>query len=343
MRITFDGRVFKHNVFSGVENYALNIYGALRRKTKIYFQLHQPASENKYLQQLWEHIRLPFLGQRLELMFCPSNIAPLWIPHKTKLVLTLHDIAFKTFPKSFSKAFSLYYSFIVPRNIQRAKQVITVSEASKQEIVRFYPEAKDKITVIPLGIHKRYRVLPGIRKKKQILYVGSINERKNVAGVIEAFERLSEDFVLVIVGSFFGNFSLSAKMSRLLERAASNKNIVFKQGLDDEALVHEYNMASCFVFPSFYEGFGLPPLEAMACGTPVITSNISSMPEVCGDAALYVDPYDVEALTRMMQRVLEDDVLQKELIVKGLEHVKAFTWEKAAEEHLKVFDRLLSE
>lgn len=343
MNILFDGRVLKHLKFSGVENYTSNIIEAL--KAKINVTLLQPDSENKYLQQLWEHTKLPFSAKESELLFCPANIAPLWLSRKTRLVITLHDVAFRTFPGSFSKAFSKYYTFIVPINIRRAEQIITVSEASKQEIIRFYPAAAEKLTVIALGINEKYKVLPEIQKKKQILYVGAINERKNMTGVIRAFEMLSKDVscTLVIVGNLFSNFSLSKEMNSVLERAVSNKDIIFKEGLDDEMLIREYNSASCFVFPSFYEGFGLPPLEAMACGTPVVTSGLSSMPEVCGDAALYVDPYDIEQMAQTMRNVIEDDILQKKLIVKGLEHVKTFTWEKAAKDHVEVFKKVLSQ
>lgn len=342
MRIIFDARVLKHKTFSGVENYTNFILDTL--KTKVSLSIMKPVSSNKYVQQLWEHLKLPFLTSSESLLFCPANIAPCYLPKKNKLVLTLHDVAFKTFPSSVSKFFYWYYSFLIPRNIKRADQIITISEASKQEIIRFYPEADRKITVIPLGIHKKYRVLQEIKKQKQILYVGSINERKNIGSVIEAFEKLPEklEYTLVIVGNFFGNFSLSNKTASILERARLNKNIIFKNGLDDEALIREYNMASCFVFPSFYEGFGLPPLEAMACGTAVITSNLSSMPEVCGDAVVYFDPYSVADIKEKIQMVLEDKTLQENMITKGLARVKQFTWEKAADEHIKIFEEVLS-
>ena len=341
MKVIFDGRVLGHRVFSGVENYAANIYEALALKMMV--SLVKPSSTNRYMQQLWEHTKLPFLVSESDLLFCPANIAPIWLPRKTKLVLTLHDVAFKTFGGSFSKIFSKYYSFVIPWNIRRANEIITVSEASRHEIIKFYPEAEKKISVISLGIGKKFRVLPGIRKKRQILCVGSINERKNIAGVIEAFERLPGGlgYTLVIVGNFFGNFSLSSRMQKVLDQAALNSSIVFKEKLDVDALVYEYNISSCLVFPSLYEGFGLPPLEAMACGTPVITSNLSSMPEVCGSAALYVNPYDVSDISEKIQLLFEDELLQKEMITKGLKHVGCFTWEKAAKKHIQVFEKVL--
>jgi len=342
MKVSFDGRVLKHRTFSGVENYARFIFNAL--ETKISIECLEPVSSNKYVQQLWEHFRLPFLSVKNILLFCPGNLAPFFIPKNIKLVLTLHDIAFKIFPSSVSKFFYWYYSLLVPRNIKRADAIITVSDTSRQEILRFYPEAEGKVVVIPLGLDEKYRVRSEVQKQKQILYVGSVNERKNLIGVIEAFEKLPKylEYNLVIVGNYFGNFTLSDKLDSALTRAKKNCLISFKEGLDDESLIHEYNVSSCFVFPSFYEGFGLSPLEAMACGTPVIVSNLSSMPEVCADAALYVDPYDVGDIKEKILTLLEDVSLQEELIKKGLERVKTFTWAKAADEHLAVFKKVLA-
>lgn len=342
MRIVFDARVLRHKIFSGVENYTDFILKAL--KTKVEVDMVQPTSSNKYIQHLWEHIRLPFLSLSARLLFCPANIAPLYLFRKIKLVLTLHDVAFKTFPNSVSKFFYWYYSFLIPKNIKRADQIITISQTSKEEIIRFYPDAEGKVTVIPLGVHEKYRYMPEITKEKQILCVGSINVRKNVISVIEAYEMLPENlgYKLVIVGNFFGNFSLDEKTMRIFERATKNDNIIFKQNLDDEALICEYNRATCLIFPSFYEGFGLPPLEAMACGTPVIVSNASSMPEVCGDAAVYIDPYDINDISTKMQKLLKDKVLQKKMISKGFERAESFSWERAVQEHIKLFEKVLA-
>ena len=129
-------------------------------------------------------------------------------------------------------------------------------------------------------------------------------------------------------------------MKEVLTRAKENDKIIFKQGLDDEALVYEYNISTVFIFPSFYEGFGLPPLEAMACGTPVITSGLSSMPEVCANAALYVDPYNIEDITNKIEILINDKGLQKKLTNQGLARAKCYTWEKAAQEHVEVFQEV---
>ncbi len=340
MKLLFDARVLTHEHYTGVENYTQNILENLFGKLQI--NIAKPKSTNKYIAHLWSHFILPF--KKGNILFCPANTAPIFIPKNKKLVLTIHDVAFKTFSDSISKFFYWYYCFLIPRNIKRADIIITISEASKKEILRFYPEAKDKILIIPLGIDKKYKIASEVRKKKQILYVGSMNERKNLVGVVEAFERLPENFGynLVIVGNFFDTFTVSEKLKKTLIRAKKNSAVLFKQGLEDDALINEYNASSCLVFPSFYEGFGLPPLEAMACGTPVIVSNLSSMPEVCATAAVYVDPYNIEDIKEKIQILLEDKVLQEEMIREGLEQVAQFTWEKAVQEHIKVFKIVLN-
>jgi glycosyltransferase involved in cell wall biosynthesis len=341
MTLFFDARVLRHKTFSGVENYTEHLLKSL--KNLLHVTVCKPKTDNRYLQHLWEHLILPFQLENNSLLFSPSNIAPLSVPKKTKLVMTLHDVAYKSYPKSVSKFFYWYYTLIIPINIKRADAIITISEASKQEILKYYPFAKDKITVIPLGIGSKYRVIPSIKKERQILYVGSMNARKNLFGLIEAFEKLPKTlgYTLVVVGNFHQNFSVSPQSRLLFKQAQKNPHIIFKTGLSNEELIEAYNRASLFIFPSFYEGFGLPPLEAMACGTPVIASNLASMPEVCGDAAIYVDPYNSDAMAQKIQEVLSNEALRQKLIEKGLLHAKQFTWEKAAQGHLKLFESVL--
>ena len=338
MKIIIDARVLNSNSYAGVQNYTKYILESISDKLQL--SVAKPKVKNKYLSHLWSHFVLPF--KKGDVLFCPANMAPIFIPKSKKLVLTIHDLAFLTYPKSFSKSFQIYYSLLIPYNIKRADQIITISEASKKEIIDIFPQVKDKINIVVLGIDKKYGIVKDLKKKKQILYVGSINERKNLIGAIESFERLPKelDYSLVIVGNFFDIFSLSKKMKEVLFRAKKNNKIIFKQGLDDNALIVEYNVSRILIFPSFYEGFGLPPLEAMACGTPVITSNLSSMPEVCGDAALYVDPYNIEDITSKMEILINDKNLQKELVSKGLDKVRNFTWRKSALEHIKIFKEL---
>ncbi len=337
MKLLFDARILTHKIYSGVENYTKHILRNIKEIIPV--SIAKPQSENKYLAHLWTHFVLPFKDG--DLLFSPANIAPIYIPKRKKLVMTLHDVAFVTQKESFSAFFRYYYRMLVPLNIKRSERIITVSQASKQDIEKYYPFAKGKIEVIYLGVDKNFRQMQ-IQKKKQILYVGSMNERKNFVGIIKAFKLLDKsDYQLVIIGNFYANFDLSEDAKEVLQSALESEKISFKSNVTNEELIRLYNESELFVFPSFYEGFGLPVLEAMACGTPIITSNLSSLPEVGGDAALYCDPYDVGDIKEKMEMVLNNKELQKEMIEKGLARVKQFSWEKAAKEHLKIFDEVL--
>jgi len=338
MKIIFDSRVLLHKIHTGVENYTKNILDKLGYLIKL--KEVKPKFTNKYLLHLWTHLILPF--KKGDILFCPANIAPIFVSKNKKLVITIHDVAFLTHPNSFSKFFRWYYKFLIPINIKRADKIITVSEFSKSEIIKYYPKTKNKIEVINLGIDKKFKKLKNIKKKNQILYVGSLNERKNFSGVIKAYELLNnKNLKLIIVGNFSNNFNINDDNKKLLEKAYKNKNIEFKQNINNDELAKIYNESKLLLFPSFYEGFGLPPLEAMACGTPVIVSNVSSLSEVGGDAVIYCNPYDVEDIKNKIEMVLNDENLQKQMIEKGLKRAKLFTWEKAAKEHLRVFEEVL--
>ena len=337
MRLIFDYRVLTHKTYTGVENYAKNILENIKPLCTV--NIAKPKFSNKYLSHLWTHLIMSF--KRGDVLFCPANIAPIFVPRRKKLVVTIHDVAFLTYPESFSNFFRIYYKFIMPIVVKRADKIITVSEYSKKEIEKYYPKAKGKIEVIYLGFDESFKKSDSIKKKNQILYVGSMNERKNFVGVLKAFERLNQKgFSLSLVGNFSANFALDTETQNLIERAQASDNIEFRNDISDEELVKIYNESKLFVFASFYEGFGLPVLEAMACGTPVVCSNSSSLPEVGGDAVVYCNPLDVEDIKEKIELVLGDEELQKQMIKKGLENAKIFSWEKSADEHMKVFEEV---
>lgn len=339
-KIIIDGRILLQWKKSGIKNYTKEITDHLNT-LETFINVIFPNTNNKYLQHVWEHLYLPFAAKNYDLLFCPANIAPVYIPRSTKLVLTLHDIAFVKQKKSFTFFFEKYYNNIIPLNIARASRIITVSQFSKNEIEEHFPKAKGKIEVIYLGVSNKFRQL-NTKKKKQILYVGNLNERKNFIGVIKAFELLERsDYKLIIIGEFCNNFNLTAATKEVLYRAMQHPRIEFKHNVSTDELVKLYNESELFLYPSFYEGFGLPVLEAMACGTPVITSNISSLPEVGGDAALYCNPFEINQIKEKIEILLENKDLQKQLIEKGLERVKQFSWKKTAKKHLEIFHKVL--
>lgn len=340
MHIVFDGRVLSHLRQSGVEIYAINLLKQLRLLTAM--SVTRPRWRNRIFQQLWEHLILPLKCTDNRLLFSPANIAPLWLPRSCWLVVTVHDIAFAAYPDSTSRFFGHYYRWIMPRILRRADAVITVSEASRQEIVRYYPMTAQKIHVIYHGIDTRFAPDPNVKKESMILFVGSMNRRKNVKSVIEAFCKASIlGYKLYLVGGFFPHFAQDEQDRALIDFAQNHADIELISDVTTDELINYYRRAALFVFPSFYEGFGFPPLEAMACGTPVIVSNRSSLPEVCADAAVYVNPADVNALSDAMCHVLSNPEKQSDMIQKGIERAATFSWERSAKEHLALFQNIM--
>jgi len=275
---------------------------------------------------------------------------PNFIPNQEirakKIVTTLHDFSFILHKEYHPKERIEYFEKYFFQNIVKSDVIITGSEYSKQEILERLDFRKDQIKVIYHGIDhtlfKRYYDVKVSFKlpKKFIFSVGSIEPRKNLLGLLKAYDKLAEtikeEYKLVLAG--FKGWENREIMS-IIEQ---NQNSIYYLGyISDEELAKVYNLATLFVYPSFYEGFGLPPLEAMACGTPVVTSNVSSLPEVGGDAVVYCDPYRIDDINEKIKFVLNDTGLQQTMIEKGLERAKMFTWEKSAMQHMEVFKEVL--
>jgi len=291
---------------------------------------------------LWEQIELPkyLKGFGSPLLINLANTAPLFYKEQ---IVTIHDVAFLRNPLWFSKKFCYYYKLLIPRIARKSLKVVTVSKFSKKEIVNLMDIDERKIKVIYNAVSSEFVSMAknGLPNEygKYILAVSSLDPRKNFKNLILAFGRLKlQDTKLIIVGS--GNRVFADEGLR--EVASFRNDIVFvNDTVDDELLTGLYKNAICFVYPSLYEGFGLPPLEAMACGCPTVVSNAASLPEVCGDAAYYVDPHDVDSIADGMRKVLTDDDLRRSLIKKGLERVNFFSWERSAREFLRVFEEVL--
>ncbi len=264
-----------------------------------------------------------------------------------KIVTSVHDFSFIHYrdfhPKERIEHIERYFF----KNVAKSDMIITGSHYSKEEIVNYLNFSEEKIEVIYHGIdHNLFKIYQEPKvdfelPKKYILSVGSIEPRKNLIGLLKAYalldDELKAEYKLVLVG--FKGWENREIMKIIKE----NERSIFYLGfISDEELAKVYNLASLFVFPSFYEGFGLPPLEAMACGTPVISSNASSLPEVGGDAVVYCDPNSSLDIKEKISIVLNDKNLQKEMIDKGLKQAKKFSWEKSAKEHTRVFNEVLS-
>ena len=344
MKLLIDGRVLKHKKITGVERYVRELLTALNQ-AGVRYDLALPASGNRYGQHVWEHTALAFRARQYDLLLSPGNIGPLWKPARTKLVTTIHDLSFWYFPEHYSALFRAYYSLLIPRLFKISDAVLTPSQSEKEKMAERFPGARNKIHVVHACLNEKFLECPlQEEKEKSILFVGSLNWRKNYGGAIAGFHKIMERVPhrLVIAGGSNQIFKEDPQVKGLLERIPRER-IEFKGYLEEGELFELYRRAGLFVFPSFYEGFGFPPLEAMACGCPVIVSRTPSLAEVCGDAAHYIDPHDVESIAEGMLRVLSDDRLRGALIQKGVERARLFSGERTVSALLGVFDKVLGE
>jgi len=284
-----------------------------------------------------------------DIYFEPNFIPYLNVTAQT--ITTVHDFSFYQKEWELKERYQFFYKNFL-KYIYKSKIIITPSEYIKKEFLNKLTFPEERVVVIHHGIdvnlynqnridYKDTNLLHDIEKLgNYILFVGAIQPRKNIKGLIDAYTILPQSFQkelpLLIVGH---EGWVTKNVSEMVE---TNENIhVLNSVSDNKELAALYRKALLFVFPSFYEGFGFPPLEAMACGCPVVVSNTSSLPEVCGDAACYVDPYNTESIAEGIMNVIEDRDLRKNMIQKGLERVKLFTWEKSAHKHQEVFKKAL--
>jgi glycosyltransferase involved in cell wall biosynthesis len=291
---------------------------------------------------LREQFSIPFKvkRERPDLFHEPHYVLPLLTPGRT--IVTIHDCIHLRFPHYFRGELGRAYARAsLWTAAHKSDRILTVSEASKRDILRFFRVKPEKIVVIYNAIDERFAVEPDeahiVRTRERyqlhdqfVLYVGNIKPHKNLERLIEAFHRVRsqglDHLKLLIIGD---EISRLQTLRRAVHRHKLHTHVRFLGFVPLETLAVLYRLASVFVFPSLYEGFGLPPLEAMASGTPVVTSNVSSLPEVVGDAAVLVDPYDPEAIADGMMRALTDDALRAELRARGLERARAFSWDRS--------------
>lgn len=292
---------------------------------------------------------------QLDLVHDPNGIAPFLGPRgTTRRTVTIHDTFAYVYPETHNRLDNWRYRHHLPIAAKRADAIITVSECSRRDIVRFLGIQPERVHVTIEGVRSGFRPLEddatrravleryGIRQP-YILYVGGLNARKNIGRLLEAFARVQPshpDLALVIAGERQWQ---TGEIDHVYRRLDLARLVHFTGYVDDADLPALYSGATGFIFPSLYEGFGLPPLEAMACGTPVITSNVSSLPEVVGDAALMVDPFDVSAIAGAISRLIADPTLCDCLRERGLRRAARFTWDQAAHETLAAFQETASQ
>jgi glycosyltransferase involved in cell wall biosynthesis len=304
---------------------------------------------------LSEHVSLPLRAawKGADLYHAPHYVLP-WLTHGPAVV-TIHDIIHLRFPEYLpSRAAFRYAETVMRHSYRRAARVLTVSQASKSDLLAWFGGDPDRIEVVPSAVDEAFfeprssEHLARVRERwrlpeRYVLYSGNVKPHKNLERLIRAFARVREDTALddvklVLIGSDVARYH---GLRRLAAELRIAEHVRFLAWMPKEELAAIYALATVFAYPSLYEGFGLPPLEAMACGVPVVVSDASSLPEVCGDAALFVDPSDVEKIARALATVLGDERICKDLARRGLERAERFRHHDQAGRVLAVYHQVL--
>jgi glycosyltransferase involved in cell wall biosynthesis len=337
---------------TGIGLYTANLLRALRRVAPEheYVELAWGRTEELRVDRRlrWEQWELPRRARaaRAQVLHLTGFGAPLWRPCPT--VLTVHDLIGYLFPAHLPPMARLYWARWLPFSVRFAGRIIADSEHTRRDLERLLGVPPQRITVIPLAADERFQPVsdPGVLAAARarydlpspfVLYVGTLEPRKGLDTLLDAFAALAGEFphALVIAGK---RGWYTEPLFRRVERLGLGRRVRFTGYVADEALPALYSLADLFVFPSRYEGFGLPPLEAMACGVPVISSHAASLPEVVGDAGVLVPPGDPQALAAAMREVLTDEARRAEMRARGLARARCFSWEETARRTVKVYE-----
>jgi len=372
VRIGLDARALVSPVRFGVERYVVNLLLALaelEEGPEILAYVDRPVvdadlgralsgrAETKLLRARrgWLRAALPWRLWRdgVDLVHLPSTILPPLLP--CPAVVTVHDLAWARHPETYDSDDLRMQTEVVPRSVRRAAHVIAVSESTANDLTEVVGVPREKISVVPLGVSSVFRpdgpplsrdIFPGAERLSggYVLHTGGLHLRKNVARLLEAYKSVKEELAvppLVIAGE-----ATSAPGRRLRERAEAlgvADDVIFAGYVEESVLAALYRGATVAVYASLYEGFGLPVLEAMASGVPVITSSRSAMVEVAGEAALLVDPESVEEIASALARLLGDEALRKELAARGMSRSRGYRWELTARGTVAAYRRVLEE
>jgi len=362
-KLYLDARMFHA---SGIGVYLKNLIPALSKAFQLTLignkeELKHYAAEVIHtgipIYSIAEMISFPRLIPPCDIFWSPHYNAPLMPIKARKRLVTIHDVYHLAHFHALTLKQKLYAKVIMQAAVHRSDHIVTVSAFSKKEIIKYTEANADKISVIHNGIdHALFQPISDIQRIKEVkkkyhlpanflLFVGNVKPHKNLKTLIEALDSIRgkiPDYALVVVGKkegfITGDASLFDQINQDLEL---EQKIVFTGFVDNEDLPIIYNMAGLFVFPSLYEGFGLPPLEAMACGCPVLVSDRASMPEACGDAASYVNPEDASAMGEAILNLLNMTPLEKEgRKKKGIQRASGFTWEQSLQTHIALIRNL---
>ena len=370
MKIGIDGRAAKWYRGTGIGTYTYQLINNLNKIDKknnysIFlpegssldlgnnFKIESLKSTSK--DNFWEEVKVPNLlkDSNMELYHVPQNGVGLSNNISCLKAITLHDIIPLRMPETVSDRYLNIFNNELPNIINNSQGILTVSEFSKQDIAKEFNFPKEKIFVTHLAAEDIYKPLNKntCRKiilnkygidKDFILYVGGFSPRKNIIGIIEAFSllksNLKRNLKLVITGK--KGISYERYKNRADELGLSD-SVIFTGFIPLNDLPIFYNASKLLIYPSFYEGFGLPPLEAMACGTPVIASNVTSLPEICGDSAILVDPSNIDSISYSIENILNDPILKDNLIKKGLLKSSNYSWENTAIDTIDAYKSII--
>ncbi len=306
---------------------------------------------------LWAQARLPleFLRHCQDVYFFPTAVLPL-LYQPAHSVVTIHDVAYLFFPEYFSFALRNWLALASKIGMARASKIITVSEATRQDVLTYYGVSPEKVVTIHHGVHSHFRQLdnsfrPAIEQTKQtygiqhpyILYIGTLQRRKNIPRLLQAFYLLKQKYQiphqLVLVGQRYHDLP-EHEISETIQRLTLNQDVIWPGYLGEDDMLLLLNGAELFVLPSLYEGFGMPLVEAMACGVPVACSNTSSLPEVVGDAGMLFDPDDVDSIASTIYQLVTMERLLEKLRAKGLQRAQGFSWDACARKTLDVLEEV---
>lgn len=316
---------------------------------------HEAPLSERWLHRLWYRLNVPLTVQRftgtVDLFHSPDFVLPP-VGNNIPTLLTVHDLSYLHFPETFTPALVAYLNKLVPTSVDRATHVLADSKATKRDLIAYYSVPADKVTVLYSGVsalfvpersEKRLRAVRekyALGQQPYVLSVSTLQPRKNYQLLIRAFKAVAEQRAhnLVIAG---GKGWLHEEITAEITRQDLEDRVLLIGFVDDIDLPALYSGASLFAYPSLYEGFGLPLLEAMACGVPVLNSNASSLPEVVGEATLQLEPHEEQAWSETMLSLLDDSTKRASMVAAGFMQARQFTWDRAAQELKAIYTRLL--
>lgn len=365
MRIAIDARMIKPGTMHGIARYVFHLLRGLcvrGAEHKIFVLVNDESPLEKYtwpdhmvlvpvradwisLREQWE---IPKLLKRLraDLFHAPSFVTPFVVP--CRMIMTIHDLNHVVLRHFYTPFHQFYYRVIVRESMRRSQFVLTVSHFSKREIVRTLNVPADKIFVTYNGVSELYKPITDNKElayvrdiyglpQRFILCVSNNKPHKNVHQLVRAFCYADLDLPLVLACPVDNN------LIRIAENYGKKHLVYFSKFIEEEHLPAVYANTELFVYPSTYEGFGLPPLEALACGTPVVVARSSSLPEVVGDNAIFTNPYDFKAIAKALELGIYDKNLRNQLSAKGIQHAQRFSWANMTDQTLAIYNRCAGE